>query len=167
LGGYLGLYWMSGWMPTSYYSFSGHIQWNHVIYQLLLQDMGQYIMHRIEHMVPLLYKRFHGAHHTHIEPTIYDAFDGTLLDTTFMILIPLFVTSRIVHTNIWSYMTFGTIYANMLTLIHSEFSHPWDPYARILGIGTQYDHRHHHTRFKCNYGHLFMYWDYMCHTYDE
>lgn len=159
LGGYLSIYWLSGAMPSTYYLYDGGIHWNHVMYQLLIQDFLQYGMHRIEHAIPWLYKRSHIYHHKHINPTIYDAFDGSIIDTTCMILIPLWLTSRIIRTNVWSYMVFGTIYANMLTLIHSEFEHPWEMYFRTAGIGTQHDHRIHHQKFKHNYGHLFMYWD--------
>lgn len=165
LGGYLGIYWMSGMMPYSYYQFSGRIQWTHVVYQLVIQDALQYMMHRMEHSIPLLYKYSHSTHHKHIVPNLYDAFDGSIVDTTCMILIPFFITSRIVSANIWSYMIFGTIYANMLTLIHSQYSHPWDKYARLFGIGTPDDHRLHHKKYKYNYGHIFMYWDLFCNTF--
>ena len=167
LGGYLSIYWIAGYMPVSYYSFSGGIQWNHVIYQLLLQDALQYGMHRIEHLVPFLYKFCHKLHHTHKEPKILDAFDGTIADTTCMVLIPLCITTICIHTNVWSYMVFGTLYANMLTLIHSEYKHPWDPYARLIWIGTADDHRVNHKLYKYNYGHIFTIWDWTCHTIME
>lgn len=167
LGGYLSIYWISGCMHSTYYSFSGGIHWNHVIYQLLLQDALQYGMHRIEHAIPYLYKITHKHHHLHIEPKLFDAFYGSIADTTCMILIPLFITSRYIHTNVWSYMVFGTLYANMLTLIHSEYEHPWDRYARLIGIGTSEDHRLHHKTFKWNYGHVFTIWDWMCHTFTQ
>ena len=118
-------------------------------------------------MIPMIYKNTHAAHHIHTTPMLYDAFDGSVLDTGLMILLPLLITSRFVNANIWSYMTFGTIYANMLTLIHSKEDHPWDPYARTMGIGTAEDHRVHHKTFKWNYGHIFTYWDRICDTYLE
>lgn len=59
----------------------------------------------------------------------------------------------------WSYMVFGTLYANMLTLIHSEYKHPWDDWFHAIGFGTPSDHHVHHKYFKYNFGHLFMYWD--------
>ena len=67
---------------------------------------------------------------------VFDAFDGSLVDTICMILIPLVITARLVPANVWpyphrlaegfdrkekppagcgflrSYMTFGTLYAN-------------------------------------------------------
>jgi hypothetical protein len=40
-------------------------------------------------------------------------------------------------------MSFGSIYAAWLTLIHSEWAHPWDPTLfRWLGLGTVRDGMH-------------------------
>ena len=36
-------------------------------------------------------------------------------------------------------MAFGSLYANWLTLIHAEFTHPWDRYFRYIGFGTAGD----------------------------
>lgn len=70
-------------------------------------------------------------------------------------------------TNVWTYMAFGSLYANWLTLIHSEWAHPWDPAFRALGLGTAADHHVHHKLFTKNYGHLFMYWDRACGSYRD
>jgi len=164
LGTYLSVYWITGYMPTSYYSYKGGIYWDHVLYQLLIQDFLQFCIHRLEHKYSILYKIFHQSHHRYTSPTLLDAFDGSIYDTMFMILIPLFITSRIVSTNVWSYMIFGTIYSNILTLIHSEVEHPWDWVFSKLGIGTPMDHRIHHRKLKQNYGHIFVYWDQICGT---
>ena len=96
---------------------------------------------------------------------MFNAFDGSIGDTVCMIIVPLYVTSQIFHVNVWTYMTFGTIYANWLTLIHSEYVHPWDSYFDAIGFGTAENHHVHHKTFKYNYGHLFMYWDYIFGTY--
>ena len=37
-----------------------------------------------------------------------------------MILVPLYSTAHLVHCNVWEYMSFGSLYASWLTLIHSE-----------------------------------------------
>ena len=99
----------------------------------------------------------HKPHHRFTNPRLFDAFNGSATDTFLMILVPLFLTSRLVHCNVWSYMAFGSLYANWLTLIHAEYSHPWDPLFRKLGLGTAADHHVHHKLFKFNYGHTFMY----------
>lgn len=169
----LSLYLFSTWhfrmLPISYYStgFKGIII-KDVFVQLLVQDFYQYIAHRIEHAVPIIYKNTHCVHHTYIKPSLFDAFHGSCTDTIFMIIIPLFCTAHTVHTtNLWSYIAFGTIYANWLVLIHAEYEHPWDYLFQSIGFGTPRDHLIHHQRFKCNYGHLFMYWDSLFGSYTE
>lgn len=166
LGGYLIITWMFGCMPSSYYSFSGGINWLHVISQLLLQDCIQYGMHLVEHYAhPVIYKLSHKPHHRFTNPRLFDAFNGSPTDTFVMIIIPLFCTARLVNANVWSYMAFGSLYANWLTLIHSEYYHSWEYLFSIFGLGTAADHHVHHKLFKHNFGHLFMYWDRLCGTY--
>lgn len=96
-------------------------------------------------------------HHRFTNPKLFDAFNGSPGDTFLMILIPLMVTARIVPANVWSYMTFGSLYANWLCLIHSEYKHAWDRAFSWLGLGTAADHHVHHKLFVYNFGHLFMY----------
>lgn len=166
LGGYLTLSWMLGLMPETYYSFSGGINWVHVFAQLLIQDCIQFIMHYLEHVIhPEFYKISHKPHHRFTNPKMFDAFNGSVADTFFMILLPLVITARMVPANVWSYMAFGSLYANWLTLIHAEYVHPWDPLFRLIGFGTSSDHHVHHKVFKYNFGHIFMYWDRLCGTY--
>lgn len=157
LGGYLIITWMFGLMPSSYYSFSGGINWLHVIMQLLIQDCIQFGMHQIEHTLDKrLYQISHKPHHRFTNPKLFDAFNGSPGDTFLMILIPLMLTARLVNANVWSYMAFGTIYANWLTLIHAEYFHSWDQYFNLIGFGTAADHHVHHKLFVYNFGHLFM-----------
>ncbi len=171
LGAYLIGTWMFGIMPKSYYSFAGGINWVHVAMQLLIQDGAQYLMHQVEHIVkgesdlPVigkvrwpfnLYAASHKPHHRFTNPRLFDAFDGSELDTFLMIIIPLLITARIVDANVWSYMAFGSLYANWLTLIHSEYHHPWEKIFRVFGLGTASDHHVHHKLYSYNYGHLFM-----------
>ena len=166
LGGYLAGTWMFGLMPSSYYSFSGGINWVHVAAQLLIQDLTQFLMHWLEHKLDKnIYIYSHKPHHRFTNPRLFDAFNGSVTDTILMILVPLVVTARFVPSNVWSYMAFGSLYANWLTLIHSEYSHPWDSTFRFLGFGTAADHHVHHKMFVFNYGHLFMYWDRIFGTY--
>ena len=157
LGGYLIATWMFGLMPASYYSFTGGINWLHVAMQLLIVDALQYGMHKLEHDLDRrIYIWSHKPHHRYTNPKLFDAFDGSIGDTFLMILIPLLLTARLVHANVWSYMTFGSLYANWLCLIHSEFVLPWDSAFRTLGMGTSADHHVHHKLFVYNFGHLFM-----------
>ncbi|XRB16059.1 alternative squalene epoxidase [Pseudoscourfieldia marina] len=166
LGSYLSVTWLANWMPASYYRWEGGVQWHLVVLQLLLQDMLQYFAHYAEHKVSATFYRYsHKPHHRFTNPKLFDAFNGSLLDTLCMILIPLYTTANLVHCNVWSYMAFGTIYSSMLTLIHSEYVHPWDDLFRLLGVGTAADHHVHHKQFVYNYGHIFTYWDRIFGTY--
>ena len=69
---------------------------------------------------------------------MFDAFNGSVTDTVFMILVPLFITAQSVHCNVWSYMAFGSIFAGWLTLIHSEMQHPWNPLFQKIGLGIMH-----------------------------
>jgi sterol desaturase/sphingolipid hydroxylase (fatty acid hydroxylase superfamily) len=165
--GYLSTTWMMHWMPASYYSFEGTIQWKETILCLIVQDGIQYTMHYLEHVVsPTFYQLSHKPHHRFTNPRLFDAYDGSLTDTCVMIIIPLFATAHIVRNcNVWTYMAFGASYSCWLTLIHSEYVFPWDPIFRTLGLGTPADHHVHHKIFKYNYGHLFMWFDRIGGTY--
>ena len=87
LGAYLCIYWMLDWMPSSYYSFSGGINWLHVFAQLLITDFLQFIAHLLEHRVSAaFYRASHKPHHRFTNPRLFDAFDGSPADTLCMIL---------------------------------------------------------------------------------
>eukprot|EP01052_Picozoa_sp_SAG31_P035354 SAG31_NODE_4255_length_3414_cov_4.628959_1_plen_248_part_00 len=174
LGGYLASTWLLGWMPKSYYSFEGGICWPQVAGCLVCQDGLQFAMHYAEHAAPRLlpggsafYRASHKPHHRFTNPKLFDAFNGSVGDTVIMILIPLAATARMpgLECNVWTYMTFGSMYAAWLVLIHSETSHPWDPAFRMVGLGTPADHHVHHMKFVRNYGHLTTWFDRLAGTY--
>jgi sterol desaturase/sphingolipid hydroxylase (fatty acid hydroxylase superfamily) len=168
LGGYLAITWMLKLMPSSYYSFEGGIEWPKLFLCLTVQDGIQYLMHLLEHGVsPSFYKYSHKPHHRFTNPRLFDAFNGSVLDTICMILIPLYCTANLVHCNVWTYMAFGSMYSNWLTLIHSEYTFPWDRLFHCVGFGTPADHHVHHAFFKYNYGHLFMWFDMVGGTYKD
>lgn len=166
LGGYLIGTWMFRLMPAAYYSFDGGIEWSKVFLCLVVQDGIQFVTHLLEHNVsPTFYKYSHKPHHKFTNPRLFDAFNGSMLDTIFMILVPLYATANLVDCNVWSYMAFGSLYANWLTLIHSEYTFPWDQLFHCVGFGTPADHHVHHAFFKYNYGHLFTWFDRVWGTY--
>ena len=165
LGTYLTVTWTCKLLPKSYYNIHENFSIFHVFLQLLLTDFLQYCFHIFEHKCKYLYMLSHKSHHLNIYPKITDSFKGSIIDTIVMILTPLFITSQITHCNTWSYIIFGTIYANDLCLIHNELDNPWDPFFKKLGFGTASDHRIHHALFRYNCGHIFTYWDRIFGTY--
>lgn len=166
IGGYLIITWMYRLMPSTYYDREGPVSWPKVYLSLCCMDFLQYVAHRMEHKIsPEFYKKSHKPHHFFTSPKLTDAFDGSLADTTCMIVGPLISTAWIVPVNMWTYAAFGASYSMLLVLIHSEVTHPWDPVFRMLGIGTSGDHHVHHKMFIYNFGHIFTYWDRLAGTY--
>lgn len=158
--------WVFGWFPSSYYDLEGRINWFQVLLQFAVVDFFTYLMHRIEHHFPDLYKYSHKAHHVWINPRLYNAFNGSVPDTVGLILVPLFFTNQLCrYVNNWTFIAFGTLYASQFTLIHCEFKHPWDPLLQFFGFGTAEDHSMHHAYVIYNFGHFTMWYDWIFGTY--
>ena len=174
LGTYLITYWMSGLMPKSYYSMTPiPPSISNVALQLIAVDLLQYLAHRAEHLAPTwAYVASHKPHHRHTDPNVFQAFDGSVADTVFMILLPLLGTAVLTdllgrEVTVWEYMAFGSVYSSQLCLIHSNSPHRFELLMKLMGIGTTWDHHVHHSMFRWNYGHLLMWWDKMGGTYRE
>ncbi len=164
---YLVATWMFDIMPCSYYRYDGGVRWWMVGAQVASQDFFMFVMHLIEHkgLGAEFYRKSHKPHHRFTNPRLFDAFDGSILDTFTMILVPLAITAQLLHANVWEYMLFGAGWSGWLVLIHSETVHPWDPLFRKIGLGTAADHHVHHKTFVYNYGHTMMWWDRLYGTY--
>eukprot|EP01128_Nolandella_sp_AFSM9_P005150 TRINITY_DN2450_c0_g1_i2.p1 TRINITY_DN2450_c0_g1~~TRINITY_DN2450_c0_g1_i2.p1 ORF type:complete len:307 (+),score=30.79 TRINITY_DN2450_c0_g1_i2:109-921(+) len=160
--------WIFWLMPASYYDIESPVNWLHVALQFLCVDFWTFVDHLIEHNWPALYRRSHKSHHKFNNPKLYNAFNGSVPDTLSLILIPLFITLQTCRfATCWSFVAFGALYATQFTLIHCEFAHPWEYAFRYLGIGTAWDHNVHHSLVKYNYGHFFMYWDFLWGSYRD
>jgi sterol desaturase/sphingolipid hydroxylase (fatty acid hydroxylase superfamily) len=163
---YLSFVWMFRLLPAAYYDYDAPLQWWHVAAQFLVVDVLTTASHLLEHNWAALYIRSHKMHHRFTNPKLYNAFSGSLLDTFSLILVPLFLTHQICFfVNNMGLAAFGTLYAAQFTMIHCEYRHPWDTLFEWLGIGTAEDHNIHHLLFKYNYGHFFMWWDWLLGTY--
>ena len=160
MGAYLSGTWVLDLMPASYYDYDAPVDWSHVLAQLVVVDMFTFTNHVAEHAIPALYRASHKPHHVYVSPQMHDAFDGSLADTTGLILLPLFCTMRslaFVHT--WSYIAFGFVYSTWFVMIHSEWPHPLDDLASVVGVYTARDHHGHHALFNKNFAHFFVWWD--------
>lgn len=163
--GYLALVWMFRILPESYYNLDAPVDWWHVFLQFVIVDFFTYVDHLIEHQWRWFYGKSHKAHHKFVSPKLYNAFNGAPLDTFSLIVIPLVLTSQLVHASTWSFMAFGCLYASVFTLIHCEYEAPWDPVLSAVGIGVAADHHVHHALFKFNFGHFFTWYDRLFGTY--
>jgi sterol desaturase/sphingolipid hydroxylase (fatty acid hydroxylase superfamily) len=162
---YLSVTWMFNLMPESYYDWDGKVDWKLVLVKLLFVDVLTYSNHLTEHRVPAIYKHGHKPHHRFKNPQIFDAFNGSNLDTLVLIVFPLYTGAQLFHLNNWSYVAFGTVYASYLMMIHSEFPHGYDEFLRSLGVYVAEDHHVHHAQFNYNYSHFFTYMDRLLGTY--
>lgn len=167
---YLSLIWKASAQPESYYDEDiAKLRWSHVLAQLVVVDAFTYINHLAEHSLAELYRLSHKPHHRFTSPELFDAFDGSFLDTLLIILLPLFATCRLLaFVNAWSYIAFGFVYSVHFMMIHSERPHPFDELIRSrFGVYTAVDHHLHHAKFVVNYAHFFTFWDRVFGTYME
>mmetsp|Transcript_25017 Transcript_25017/g.60189 ORF Transcript_25017/g.60189 Transcript_25017/m.60189 type:complete len:324 (-) Transcript_25017:285-1256(-) len=160
---YLSITWMFKLMPESYYDMETPVSIFHVFLQFAVYDFITYCVHRLQHKVETVYVT-HKDHHAFINPHLFNAYSGSIQDTTLLILIPLYSTVITlswfgVHISQKDYAWFGCTYANYFMLIHSEISNPWDDVFEAIGIGTARDHNVHHSQLRYNFGHFFMWWD--------
>lgn len=96
------------------------------------------------------------------------AFSGSLTDTSLLILIPLFLTARVVSwTNTRGWAVFGATYSSWFMLIHSEVEQPLDFIFQKLWLGTPADHAIHHCLVKYNFAHFFPIFDKIYGTYRD
>jgi len=156
------------WMPQSYCV--PRLSLVDVGLQLLLADLAGYLAHRLEHAYPGLYRRTHTAHHRIRDPTLLDAYQGSVADTAMLILLPLQCTAwllwaagRAVH--LWSFALFGALYSSHLLLIHHPGARRYHAVGRSLGLVTYQDHHLHHRQRHVNFGHIFTLWDRLGGTY--
>jgi len=162
---YLCLTWMLCLMPDSYYEYDPSVNWWNVLLQLLVVDLFTFTFHVAEHSVPAFYKSSHKPHHRFTNPHLFNAFDGSLLDTIALILFPLFTTAQLLHVNNWDYVAFGTVYSTHFMMIHSEYRHFLDPVLRNLFVNVCEDHHVHHAVFNSNFSHFFTIFDRLAGTY--
>ena len=146
-----------GKMHPSYFNTKIEVRCYIVLSALLFIDFLMYIIHRAEHA---LKSTFHHNHHVHQRPKWFNAFDAHVMDTAFLILVPLHVTTYIFHLCMFEYILFGLVISTIFTLIHSEREvFFFDSFAKKIGLGTSHFHAQHHLFRNVNYGHVFTYWD--------
>ena len=96
-------YWTSGYLPISYYDLDLTFKFVDFIGMLLLQDFLQYVSHVIAHKLRL---KYHWPHHKATTPNVLDAFKGSVLDTSLMVLLPMFFYSASVSYQLFNSANF-------------------------------------------------------------
>ena len=139
-----------------------------VFLYFLVFDSLMWIIHYHQHKFRWLYHNTHSVHHTIKSPSILVALTGYLPDTCLLIILPLHLTYFIVPWgNLASVVVFSLLSLTHLHLIHSEFSHSWDPLFRRVGIVNSWDHHGHHMFPVKNLAHFFVFLDRMMGTYKD
>jgi len=161
---FLTVYWKLQLMPFSYYDEDLYLQPVKLYKLLIIQDLMQYVSHRLEHKYHL---KCHIPHHKFVHPIATDSFQGSMCDSLMMIIIPLLVSTQVVHANCFTYQVFGALYSLHLFMIHAHYDHPWEKITSKLGICSAKHHRVHHKKRNKNYGHIFTCWDWIFGTLEE
>ena len=136
--------------------------WAAFLAGILLSDLNAYVMHRIYHKVPLLW-RFHTIHHSDIE---LDASTGLrihpvefLIQTASQaIVLPLLGVS------LASFVVYALFLVTMAIINHANVKFP-DWYEKYVGLifVTPNFHRVHHSSYQpetdSNFAEVFSFWD--------
>lgn len=147
--------------PTMFYSTEKVIQWLPVFQFLIFFDFLQYWIHRFEHWEKFDYHRFH---HVFRVPSMNVAYVGHLFDTILLVLVPLYICMLCFPMNMLSFIISGSIFSNYFLYIHNNQNFSFDKYLPYFGLISAKQHELHHRFCHCNFGHLFVWNDYLFRT---
>lgn len=149
------------YIPNTFYNTEWTIETIKIVQFLSCFDFLQYWFHRCEHYLKIY---FHRHHHSFHRPTVRESFIGHVQDTIFMILLPLFICMNLFPTNMYSFIVIGSIFSNHFLYIHNNWNTFFDKYLPRVGLMNAELHQKHHQYFNCNFGHLFIMYDYFFKT---
>jgi Delta7-sterol 5-desaturase len=132
---------------------------------LLLQDTYFYWTHRLLH-TPILFQRFHLAHHQSKAPTAWTSFAFHPIEAFLQALIvPILLQFIPVHFSIFILFLVTMTFFGIFNHLGFEFL----PLVldRKFGIITATHHHVHHQKIQKNYGLFFRWWDLAMKTEDQ
>ena len=144
--------------------------WLEAIVGLLLLDfIGAYLVHMIEHKVKFLWK-FHMVHHadTHVDTTTGNRHHpGESVVRAVFALLAVFVLG----TPIWMVMLYQSLSVVLTQFNHANIHIPkwFDKTFGLLIVSPNMHRVHHHItrpQTDSNYGNIFSFWDRLFNTYD-
>lgn len=135
---------------------------------LFVLDFSNYLMHRLKHSVPFLW-RFHRVHHTdaHLDVTTGVRFHPG--ETLFSILFQMGVVVAF-GIPFWTLVLYFLVLSAAIQINHSNIRWPiaLDQALRLFFV-SPYMHKTHHSRVQretdTNFGDIFPYWDKLMGTY--
>lgn len=136
--------------------------WAHAVGALLLLDAWTYLWHRLNHLIPFLW-RFHRVHHadTQMDVTTASRFHLGEIFFSSLLRIPLIL---LLGLHFWELLIYETVMFAVVQVHHANLvlPEPLDRALRVI-IVTPAMHKVHHSRFKpetdSNYSSLFSFWD--------
>ncbi|WP_022836891.1 sterol desaturase family protein [Salisaeta longa] len=147
---------------------AGWTPWVHALGAVLLLDLWTYLWHRLNHVVPVLW-RFHRVHHH--DPTM-DVTTASRFHTGEIVLSSLFRIGIIVAVGVhlWELVLYETLMFAVVQFHHANIALPpaLDRALRAV-IVTPNMHKIHHSRWQpetdSNYSALFSWWDRLGRTF--
>jgi len=145
--------------------------WLHVILGLLLLDfIGAWLIHWIEHKIPLMW-RFHIIHHTDTQVDVTTALRHHPGESVFRAVFTI-LAIWVAGTPVGVVMLYQTLSALFAQLTHANWhiSPTVDRLIRYLFVSPNMHRVHHHYKqplTDSNYGNIFSIWDRLWGTYRE
>jgi len=131
-------------------------------YMLLGFDVWFYVVHRTMHVVPLLYRTVHKAHHRSTAPTALTSAAFSPLETFLMsmgLLLLLVLRGTISSQAVALSGLVGAIYNMVVHLGIEVFPRWWHSNPVTAQAVCTTFHDVHHAKFTCNYGLYLTTWD--------
>lgn len=148
-----------------YFDLYGHLGLNsfwRIVLTILILDFAMYVWHRLNHMVPFLW-RFHRVHHSdpHLDVTTASRFHFGEVTLSAIINYALMLS---LGATIWEVRIFKLIFVFMTQLAHSNIRlfKPLEDLVWLIFVSPSM-HRVHHSDIRretdSNYGTVFSIWD--------
>ncbi|MEZ4700559.1 MAG: sterol desaturase family protein [Rhodothermales bacterium] len=136
--------------------------WAHAVGAMLLIDAWMYVWHRVNHVVPFLW-RFHRVHHAdpHMDVTTASRFHLGEIVLSSLLRVPVLILAG---AHLWELLVYETLMFAVVQTQHANIFFP-DRLDRALRtvIVTPAMHKVHHSRWQpetdSNYSSLFSIWD--------
>lgn len=136
--------------------------WAHALGAVLLLDAWTYAWHRLNHVVPFLW-RFHRVHHSdaHMDVTTASRFHTGEIVLSSLLRVPVIV---LLGATAWEVVLYETLMFAVVQLHHANVGLPARVEAALSTlIVTPAIHKVHHSRWQpetdSNYSALFSWWD--------
>ena len=143
-------------------------KWGGVLAAFLLLDLWTYCWHRLNHIVPFLW-RFHRVHHS--DPTM-DTSTGVRFHTGEVVLSAVLRLGVItlLGATAWQVVLYDAVFLPIVLFHHSNLRLPrWLDYGLLCLVVTPAMHRVHHSRWRpqtnSNYGSVLPWWDMLFRTF--